>query len=378
MDPRARLNLPDVGGVRRFLKITTVTIALIAGLSAFASTKTTNRASSVLAVLPPAETQAGAPRNPIATIDDRTAHLASLVAGLVDDPAIQKAAIAEGATEVDATPVDGDANSSPASSRVRLSVTAPTSSQAVAGLRAAETQLKNAFSSFQAKAGVVDDAKQAHLVRMFREVPSTTTNDRVRAGAAAFLGVILLGLIVITLIGRTRRHAADEDIDGDELPSPLDDELTVDGATPPEAASTSDEQTLRVEGTRPTRDVPAAAERATFDASVPPSTRPTAPRRPAPTEPPRVPTSPRTVFQDAFDQAAGIDPAPPPPAEVDTPPTTAPAAEMQEPEATEHVQADVETESNDDRWPQLPQLGAADPSQTPPTDDPDSGGERAT
>ena len=53
MDLRARLNLPNIGLVRRYLKIAPVLIALIGGLSAYESTKDTHPASSVLAVVPP-------------------------------------------------------------------------------------------------------------------------------------------------------------------------------------------------------------------------------------------------------------------------------------------------------------------------------------
>jgi hypothetical protein len=204
MDLRARLNLPNIGLVRRYLKIATVLIALIGGLSAYASTKDTHTASSVLAVVPPSETVKGTPINPIKSIDQNTAQLALLAANLADDPTVQRAVADVGATMESASALDPSATGSTPGAQVRVVVNAPTKAKALDGLSVAETRMEQAFGDFQAQAGVSALAKQAHLVPMVQETPTVSNPGRIRNALTTFATILLGGIIVLLLVGPPR------------------------------------------------------------------------------------------------------------------------------------------------------------------------------
>lgn len=204
MDLRARLNLPNIGLVRRYLKIATVLIALIGGLSAYASTKDTHSASSVLAVVPPSETVKGVPVNPIKSIDQNTAQLALLAANLGDDPGVRRAVADVGATITGASALDPGETGSTPGAQVRVVVTAPTKAKALDGLSVAQTRMEQAFGDFQAQAGVKALPKQAHLVPMVQETPTVTNPGRIRNALTTFATILLGGIIVLLLVGPPR------------------------------------------------------------------------------------------------------------------------------------------------------------------------------
>ena len=201
MDLRARLNLPNIGVVRRYLKIATLLIATIGGLSAYASTKDTHRASSVLAVVPPSETIQGAPVNPIKAIDQSTAQLAVLASNLADDPAVQRAVADVGGRLESASTVDASDGGSTPGAQVHVVVTASTKAKALDGLSVAETRMEQAFGDFQTQAGVSALAKQAHLVPIVQETPTVTNPGRIRNALTTFVTILVGGLIILLLIG---------------------------------------------------------------------------------------------------------------------------------------------------------------------------------
>lgn len=302
MDLRARLNLPNIGLVRRYLKIATVLIALIGGLSAYASTKDTHTASSVLAVVPPSQTIKGTPVNPIKSIDQNTAQLALLATNLADDPSVRRAIADVGAKMESASALDASETGSTPGAQVRVVVSAPTRAKALDGLSVAEARMEQAFGDFQTQAGVSALAKQAHLVPMVQETPTVSNPGRIRNALTTFATIVLGGIIVLLLVGPPRASPG---------AGSSDDQLGPVGPThPTHPYAAQHHQSPYIARTRPTRGGRGGLTTARGPVSDFPIITPTDNTRLAdqPTPPTELgPTGGTTQLEAAFDQAAAAD-----------------------------------------------------------------------
>lgn len=255
MAGKALLNVDDIGRVMRLLKIALVAIAVIAGLSAYMSTKGSYSTSASVAVIPPAKDTEGRNTNPIADIDYKTTQLALIAVELAGDPVVADAADQQGADLTDASTTVGDrSGASNLTPRVQLTATAETAAKSTAGVESAIRALQIAFAQFQTRAGVAGPRQQAKLVLLFRGDPVLATTSRLRAAAGTFLGVLLLGIVILTLLNKPRQPPPAERSDEPGPPPEGRDGRTAEPAVAPGIVATS--------RTRPTSATPVGSRSA--------------------------------------------------------------------------------------------------------------------